>query len=202
MLMHNLDIIIRNNEKELLQSGLSSVDLQPINFIYFIEHGKTLSNEFSIKKLSLDQQLFLVRFIDEHFAGHEEILKTQLLKQLKYEVISSLSDKERLSVILNDKIIADLLITVFLKDCENLIKLLAYDEEGFGQEEIRMIVDLVIEIFQASEILSFDTKNTFEDLKTELEKAMKRKKFRGLFKNEYFALSNKIRNEFLEGIIG
>ena len=200
--MHNLDIIIKSNEKELLQSGLSPVDLQPINFIYFIEHGKTLSNQFSIEKLSLDQQLFLVRFIDGYFAGHEEVLKIQLLKKLKYEVISSLSDKERLSVLLNDKVIADLLVTVFLKDCEYLIKLLAYDEEGFGQEEIRMIVDLVIEIFQASAILSFDTKSTFEDLKTELKKAMKRKKFKGLFRNEYFALSHKNRDEFLEGIIG
>jgi len=200
--MHNLDIIIKNNEKELLQSGLSPIDLQPINFIYFIENGKTLSNQFSIKKLSLDQQLFLVKFIDEHFSGHQEILKTQLLKKLKYEVISSLSDKERLSVILSDKIIADLLATVFLKDCEYLIKLLAYDEDGFGQEEIRMLVDLVIEIFQASAILSFDTKNTFEALKAELKIAMKRKKFRSLFRNEYFALSNKNRNEFLEGILG
>ncbi|MGY0035049.1 hypothetical protein [Pedobacter sp. NJ-S-72] len=200
--MHNLAIIIKNNEKELLQSGLSPVDLQPINFIYFIEHGKTLSNEFSIQKLALSQQLFLVKFIDEHFAGHQDVLKTHLLKQLKYEVIFSLSDKKRLSEILNDKIIADLLVTVFLKDCEYLIKLLAYDEEGFGQEEIRMMVDLVIEIFQVSEILSFDTKITFEDLKTELKKAMKRKKFKGLFRNEYFALSNQNRNEFLEGIIG
>ncbi|QNK64689.1 hypothetical protein H7F33_09515 [Pedobacter sp. PAMC26386] len=202
MLIHNLDIIIKSNEQELLKTGLFAEDLQPINFIHFIEHGKTLSNQFSLKNLSLDQELFLLKFIAEHFSGHEEGLKMQLLNRLKYEVISSLSNKERLFVLLSDEIIKNQLVTVFLKDCEYLMKLLAYDDEGFVQEEIRMIVDLVIDIFQASVALSFDTTNTFEALKTELKKAMKRKKFRDLFRNEYFALANENRNQFLEVLMG
>lgn len=90
----------------------------------------------------------------------------------------------------------------FVKDCHYLLGMLQYANGKFEYEEIRKIVDMAVNVFNAASEFGFTGNEIFKKLVDVFTSSLRaNRKFRSQCRDEYYSLSNGNRSKTLEEII-